>query len=175
MWPLGKEAMVQFSPHDSHTSGKDVYPPAFPVNVKAVIDMAAGIVSDGHMSVAYPGRKKGGFFTLTWHEKGYPGSHGSRHLCNMMGGAVYSVDKLFMRPDGLRSQSASDFVVNPSDDSVVLRIPDKELSIVAWTLDHLPWTNVSWSMHRGLKDILLAVGKPVLGSGVTCKRAARCG
>ena len=33
---------------------------------------------------------------------------------------------------------------------------------IKWALDCLPWNSLSWSIHRGMRDILLAFGKPLM-------------
>ncbi|OKL57206.1 hypothetical protein UA08_07360 [Talaromyces atroroseus] len=45
------------------------------------------------------------------------------------------------------------------DRSFVLYVPEKEGGTLNQALDCLPWTPLSWSAHRGLRDILVAFAK----------------
>ena len=100
--------------------------------------------------------------------KGFPGAHGSRHLYNMMGGKFYEVG--FMS-----AITTLDFAI--PEGALLLDLPgtneDKRRRVrmivpvechdkIKWTLDCLPWNSLSWSIHRGMRDILLAFGKPVM-------------
>jgi len=138
------------------------------VRVDKCIEMLAGIVSAGaNRKLAFPGRSKGkGPWILRERKKGFPGAHGSRHLYNMMGGKVYEVDLLVL----------VEFCGEDAGEILVLQVPclaedgnsahiyvrDHEKSLLAQTLDYLPWSALSWSMHRGLRDILLAFGQRVM-------------
>lgn len=41
-------------------------------------------------------------------------------------------------------------------------VPQDEEDIIKHALDCLPWTSLSWSLHRGLRDILKAYAAPVM-------------
>ncbi|KAL9632356.1 MAG: hypothetical protein Q9204_003829 [Flavoplaca sp. TL-2023a] len=165
-WPLDGAATVYFAPHDSHNRSTDVYPASFPVRVDKCIQMVAGIVTSPTSSFqcAFAGRKQPGMWILEYQRKGFPGAHGSRHLWNLMGGKVYEVDFLLAR----RLKDGD----GPPDDSVVLQLPSKEVQqdlvlrvpkaeeeILLQALDCLPWSSMSWSVHRGLRDILVTYAK----------------
>lgn len=169
-WPIGQEAIARFAPHDSHSAATDVYPPSFPRRVDRCVQMLAGVVSapDAALQVAFCGRKPPGAYMLKHIPKGFPGAHGSRHLYNMMGGKVYEVDFMFAAP-----VSADDIPAN----SLVLHLPSAEKGgvaqmivskgeeeVIKTALDCLPWTALSWSLHRGMRDILLAYAKPVMNA-----------
>ncbi|TVY13460.1 hypothetical protein LARI1_G008129 [Lachnellula arida] len=171
-WPIGKPCMVSLAAHDSHSAATDVYPPDFRVRVDKCVEMLAGIVSDGAgWKLAFPGRAKGpGPWRLEEFKKGFPGAHGSRHLYNMMGGKVFEVDLLALVPVPVRcetdaQESALKLEVPclaGENDLAVVFVPEPVQVLLAQALDCLPWSSLSWSMHRGLKDILLAYGKPVM-------------
>ena len=166
-WPLGAPAAVHFHPHESHSASNDVYPSMFRVRVNKCVQMMAGVITsaDGlSFQCAFPGRKPPGTWTLEYQRKGFPGAHGSRHLYNLMGGKVYEVD--FLRARRLNNNPPSDALVLhlPSTESIQLSmiIPKTEQSVLAHTLDCLPWSSLSWSIHRGLRDILVAYAKPTM-------------
>ncbi|KAH7304687.1 hypothetical protein B0I35DRAFT_444749 [Stachybotrys elegans] len=166
-WQIGQEAVVSFAPHDSHSAATDVYPVSFKQRVDRCIQMVCGIISSeaGEFQVAFCGRKPPGTYNLEHVAKGFPGAHGSRHLFNMMGGKVFEVDFMYARqtdqvapPDGL-------VLLVPSTEKgkkTQFIIPKTEEEIIKKALDHLPWASLSWSIHRGLKDILVAYAKPVM-------------
>lgn len=175
-WPIGDVARVYFSAHDSHQLSKDVYPPSFQVRVDKSLQMLAGVIearkSNGeYFRCAFSGRKPGGEYILRYAAKGFGGAHGSRHLYNMLGGNVNDVDFLTMK----RVQTTT--TTTPTTDmhtihlpsredededgknNVTLYIPEAESGILNEALDCLPWSTMSWSIHRGLRDILVAFAK----------------
>ncbi|KAI9840932.1 MAG: hypothetical protein M1837_001111 [Sclerophora amabilis] len=174
-WPLGGPPIVHFSAHDSHSAASDVYPPAIPRRVDKCIEMLAGIITadrDGSsFKIAFPGRaKQPGHWMLEEQKKGYPGAHGSRHLYNMMGGKVFEVDMLFKksispfeRNDlGVRARELLVPSLAASGQQATLLVREHEQETLQSALDHLPWTALSWSIHRGLKDILCSFGRNVM-------------
>ncbi|KAI9747926.1 MAG: hypothetical protein M1835_001939 [Candelina submexicana] len=83
----------------------------------------------------------------------------------MMGGKVYEVDILLARR----------LIGDVPSDSQELRLPSleknielsmfilrEEQTILTRALDCLPWDTLSWSIHRGLRDILVAFGKSTM-------------
>ena len=167
-WPLGAPAVVHFHPHDSHSRSTDVYPLMFRVRVDKCVQMMAGVIASANETpfrCAFPGRKPAGRWILKYQRKGFPGAHGSRHLYNMMGGKVYEVDFLL----------AKRLDEEPPSDTVELRLPSTEKNtqlsihvshiekeILNHAMDCLPWSSLSWSIHRGLRDILVAYAKPTM-------------
>lgn len=169
-WPVGQEAMVKLMPHDSHSTKTDVYPLNFVQRVDGCVHMQVGIVrsQSEDIKIAFCGRKPAGDYVLKYVAKGFPGAHGSRHLYNMMGGKVYEVD--FM-------SAVSTVHMSLPADALLLDLPaantDKPRRVrmvvpiecqdkIKLALDCLPWNSLSWSIHRGMRDILLAFGKPVM-------------
>lgn len=187
-WPIGKPCVVRFAPHDSHSAATDVYPPSFPARVDKCVEMMAGIISDGAWKVAFPGRAKhAGPWLLQERPKGFGGAHGTRHLYNMQGGNVFEVDLLALVPCTSNEHENAVKLEIPAlgeaTNHAVLYVPKHEAQVLAKALDCLPWSSLSWSLHRGLKDVLLAHGKPVMNqyrvklasgfqAGVLASRAA---
>lgn len=167
-WPIGKPCVVRLAPHDSHSAAADVYPPSFPARVDKCVHMMAGIVTAQDWKLAFPGRaKSAGPWVLREKPRGFGGAHGSRHLYNMQGGRVFEVDLLALMPvqnDGKHVQMAELRVPRTSGvgEFAVLYVPEHEANLLSRALNSLPWSSLSWSLHRGLKDILLAYGKPVM-------------
>ncbi|KAI1924043.1 hypothetical protein LOZ64_000785 [Ophidiomyces ophidiicola] len=167
-WPLGEIARVHFGAHDSHSFSKDVYPLKFERRVDKCLQMLAGVVDAAapiSFKCAFPERKPGGSWILRYTIRGFGGAHGGRHLYNMIGGDVKKVDFLFMKaisadPEELRDTT---MLYLPSSqghhDGVILYVPENESTILNKALDFLPWTLLSWSIHRGLRDILTAFAK----------------
>ncbi|KAF9880413.1 hypothetical protein CkaCkLH20_02367 [Colletotrichum karsti] len=177
-WAIGTPAIVKLSPHDIlKAPGSDVYPASIHQRVDRCIEMLCGICNsrekgEDSLLVAFPGRKDKPA-VLEFQSRGFAGSHGSRHLYNMVGGCVHDVDLLHRRAlddDALelvRSESGTLRLDLPSptdDQSVPLYARQPEIDIICNVLDNLPWTTLSWSMHRGMRDILLAYGKPRMDS-----------
>ena len=167
-WPVGQEAMVKLMPHDSHQITTDFYPVSHVQRVDSCIRMQCGIIqlSDGHGKLAFCGRKPPGDYILKFDAKGFGGAHGSRHLYNMMGGDVPEVDFMFAEPVTRQDVSQSHIVLHlPSKDpqtQACMLLPDDSQNKVMMALDCLPWSSLSFSLHRGMRDILLAFGKSVM-------------
>lgn len=169
-WPLGGPAVVHLSAHESHTVAGDVYPPFFQRRVDKCIQMTAGVVvgpDPSKFKCAFPSRRPGGRWSLDYQPKGFPGAHAGRHLYNMMGGKVYEVDFLFARRLVTNASQPKDSLVLclPSiekDVDTIMYVPRKEGDILAEALDFLPWTPLPWSIHRGLRDILVAYAKSTM-------------
>ena len=187
-WPIGKPCVVRLAPHDSHSATTDVYPPSFPARIDKCVEMMAGVISDGVWKVAFPGRAKhAGPWLLQERPKGFGGAHGTRHLYNMQGGKVFEVDLLALVPWTSNEHENAVKLEIPAlgetTNHAVLYVPKHEAQILAKALDSLPWSSLSWSLHRGLKDVLLAYGKPIMNQyrfqtasalkvGVAASRAA---
>ncbi len=167
-WPLGSPALVQFHPRESHTASTDVYPSKFRVRVNKCVQMMAGVITsaDGKsFQCAFSGRKRPGAWKLEYQRKGFPGAHGSRHLYNLMGGKVYEVDFLLARRvDEEAPADAMELHLPSLEKNTLLSmlILEPEQRILEQSLDSLPWSSMSWSIHRGLRDILVAYAKATM-------------
>lgn len=166
-WPIRSQCIVTFVPHEGLNSVSDKYPPSFPVRAGKCIEMLAGIVGDGAgWKVAFPGRAKSkGPWVLQERKRGYPGAHGSRHLYNMAGGKTAEVDFLALAPlveAGAEYVELSVPCLAADSDTAVVFVTEREQEVLARALDCLPWTHLSWSMHRGMRDVLLAYGTEVM-------------
>ncbi|KAI1416152.1 hypothetical protein F5Y13DRAFT_154681 [Hypoxylon sp. FL1857] len=171
-WPIGQEAIVKFAAHDS-ICATEVLPRSFAQRVDRCGQLVSGVIISptSSLAVGFPGRKAAGTYRLEHAVKGFQGAHSGRHLYSMMGGRSFKVDFLSARTledvDGVGDVAADALVLElPNKDdgkrTVRMIVPPHEQAILAQALDSLPWTNLSWSMHRGLRDILLAYGKPIM-------------
>lgn len=169
-WPIGEEAIVKFAQHDS-LGTTEVLPRFFPQRIDRCGEMICGIVSSPStgLRVAFCGRKPAGVYKLEFGKRGFQNAHGARHLYNMMGGKAYEFDFLFARP--LRSEqspAASLTLTLPAKEGsssgleVSMIVPPSEEEVLKHALDCLSWNSLSWSLHRGMRDILVAYAKPVM-------------
>ena len=167
-WPMGKPCLVSLIAHDSHTAATDVYPPSFPMRVDKCVEMLAGVVTDGKgWKLAFPGRAKGkGPWRLRNRKKGLAGAHGQRHLWNMVGGRVWEVDLLtlvrYEDDENIKGGKLEVPCLSGHGETAAVFVTEYEQMLLARVLDCLPWTSLSWSMHRGMRDVLLAYGKPIM-------------
>ncbi|KAL8826175.1 MAG: hypothetical protein Q9191_003968, partial [Dirinaria sp. TL-2023a] len=171
-WPLGQEAVVTHFPHDAHVCATDIYPLKFQVRVAKCVEMLTGVItsSDGQsFKCGFPGRKAPGTWILQYQRKSFAGAHGARHLYNLMGGNIFDVDylhaRMYQKDSDSPAKSECVLLELPSRETnktVTLYVPKQEEEIIVYSLDCLPWSALSWSMHRGLRDILLAYGKPTM-------------
>ncbi|OTB12368.1 hypothetical protein K445DRAFT_321098 [Daldinia sp. EC12] len=180
-WPIGQEAIVKFAAHDS-IGATEVLPRSFPLRVDRCGQMVSGVVLSptSDFAVGFSGRKPAGTYVLEHAPKGFQGAHSGRHLYNMLGGRAFDVDFLYARPrasdigstgggggEGEGVVSGNNLTLtlpdkNTGAHTVTMLVPPTEEAVIRQALDSLPWTCLSWSMHRGLRDILLAYGKPVM-------------
>ncbi|KAL6713357.1 hypothetical protein ACLMJK_008822 [Lecanora helva] len=167
-WPIAAPAVAYFHPHDSHSRSTDVYPAMFCVRVDRCVQMMAGVIASPDRKTfqcAFPGRKPPGTWILVHQHRGFPGAHGSRHLYNMMGGKVYEVDFCLARQlDGESPPNALELHLPSTEkgSQVLMIVPEGEQKVLEQALDCLPWSSLSWSIHRGLRDILVAYAKPTM-------------
>ena len=164
-WPIGGTAVARLRPHDSHTLTGDVYPPTYGARVDKCMKMVAGVIFTPFSKIAFPGRKPPGNWRLLYEKRGFPGAHGSRHLYNMNGGKVYEIDLLVMTltdPDQEPPPGTLKLTVPSLDDKATstLSVSSALQEALALAMDCLPWSAMSWSIHRGLRDILIAFCKP---------------
>ncbi|KAL7623468.1 hypothetical protein AAE478_007150 [Parahypoxylon ruwenzoriense] len=179
-WPIGQEAIVKFAAHDSigHT---EVLPRSFAQRADRCAQILSGVVSSppSGFSVAFGGRRPAGTYRLEHAAKGFQGAHSGRHLYNMLGGRAFEVDFLLARPiDPLPAEDSLLVLELPAADQddnkhrrrtgssgegeVRMVVGPREEEILRRALDCLPWTRMSWSAHRGLRDVLLAYGRPAM-------------
>jgi hypothetical protein len=167
-WRVGSPAIVMLRPHDSHTPATDVYPPTFLARVNKCVQIMTGVIvhpkQPETLRVAFPGRMSPGRYRLEHQPKGFALSHGARDLYNMNGGKVFEIDFLFPRLlENDRGPLEAEVILQlPSLEPRVLmalHIPISVRNILLFAMDCLPWGNLSWSIHRGMRDILLAVSK----------------
>lgn len=166
-WPIGKPCMVRLAPCDSYSTARDFYPPSLPIRVDKCVEMMAGIVSYGaSWKIAFPGRAKHeGPWLLQDRPRGFAAAHGARHLYDMEGGKVFDVDLLALVSTGIVHKNTLKLEIPSLDEldgNAILYVPKHEEQILTKALDCLPWSSISWSLHRGMRDILLAYGKSVM-------------
>jgi hypothetical protein len=140
----------------------------FQQRIDKCLQLLAGVIESQTSNVfkcAFPGRKSSGKWVLEYAPKGFGSAHSGRHLYNMIGGNVKDVDYLHMKATDREIESSEDIVVLylPSKDrgvcDVTLYVSRQESTILNEALDNLPWTFLSWSIHRGLRDILVAFAR----------------
>ncbi len=133
--------------------------------------MVCGIVHApiSGLNVAFPGRKAPGAWVLEHRPKGFQGARGSRHLFSMLGGKAYEVDYLFARPVTDENAPERDGLVltlpsnrTEKNDLVRLAVPPDVEPIIRHALDCLSWNSLPWSIHRGMRDVLVAYARPVM-------------
>ncbi|KAJ5288517.1 hypothetical protein N7478_001547 [Penicillium angulare] len=169
-WPIGDKARVYFSAHESGSFTKDVYPALVEQRVDKCLQMLAGVIDCRPLHefmCAFPGRETSGNWVLRYVPREFRGAHGGSRLYTLTGGNVDELDYLHMR--------TVDYELGEKekDGATILHLPNKydgshdvrlyvgptEAAILNEALDCLPWNFLSWSIHRGMRDILLAFAK----------------
>ena len=184
-WPIGKQAVVEFLGLDSHTDlREDNFPQSIPRRVDKCILMLIGVISGGSVGkIGFPDPQAEGRSVLEYRKSGFTSHSPCSHLYNMMGGIQYEVDFLLRHslheheaaPEGLplliptpeldenrRPCMKNDRRGSSLANSSTLYVPELEEKTLATAMDCLPWSSLSWSVHRGMRSILIAYGKNVM-------------
>ena len=153
-------------------NGKDPFPLCFPRRPQKCVEMAVGVIDrgllDGKLNrVAFSGRKRPGRYMLTLLSKRFGAQRSAADLYNKLGGSAHEVDFIFrerlendsMTPLHVRVLTVPSLIEGETS-TVYLRQP--EAAAIAHCLDHLPFSPLAWSIHRGMKDILIAYALPYM-------------
>lgn len=99
-WPIGKDAIVKFVPHDS-IGTSEVLPRCFSQRVDRCCQIVCGIVKGtaSGLHIAFCGRKSPGTYVMQYAPKGFQNAHGARHLCEYRTlGWLFSLTLVLMSP-----------------------------------------------------------------------------
>ena len=179
-WPLGGHAELEFFGLDSHDSNIETHPLTFSRRVDKCVLMLVGVIDHstlGKLGFAEP--REQGYSLLKFESQGFSSNGKTTHLYNMMGcGNYYEVNYL------ARYQLQQK--IFPDADTIVLTLPPPELDLnrkpwknpiqthstvfvppleqekLARALDCLPWSQLGWSVHRGMQCLLVAYAKPIM-------------
>lgn len=184
-WPLGGLAELEFFPLDSHDEGQDKHPASFRRRADKCILMLVGILEHtGTLGkLAFPEPQDQGTSVLELLPKGFAAHGKTSHLFNMMGGNPYEVDYLYRRAlqdsDDEARHAATDLkltiptpeldlnrravkTLDQSQKYSIVYLPPAEELLLATALDCLPWSSLSWSIHRGLQCLLVTYGERIM-------------
>lgn len=179
-WPLGGHAELEFFGLDSHGSTAETHPLTFSRDVDKCVLMLVGVIQHsalGNIGFAEP--REQGLSLLKFEPQGFSSNGKTTHLYNMMGcGNYYEVDYLARHPLHEPSPVAADIVVlslpppwvdlnrkpwkNPIQTHSKVLVPPLEQEKLAVALDCLPWSQLGWSVHRGMQCLLVAYAKPIM-------------
>ena len=153
-------------------NGKDPFPLCFPRRPQKCVEMAVGVIDRGLLDgkpsrVAFSGRKRPGRYMLTLFSKRFGAQRSAADLYNKLGGSAHEVDFIFrerlendsMTPLHVRVLTVPSLIEDETS-TVYLRQP--EAAAIAHCLDHLPFSPLAWSIHRGMKDVLVAYALPYM-------------
>ena len=104
---------------------------------------------------------------LTLLLKRFGAQRSAADLYNKLGGEAHKVDFFFREwledesvpPLHVRVLTVSSLI---EDESSTVYLRQAEATAIADCLDHLPWSPIAWSIHRGMKDILIAYAYPYM-------------
>ncbi|KAL9003618.1 MAG: hypothetical protein Q9188_003526 [Gyalolechia gomerana] len=170
-WPIGQRPTLSFKAHERYQGGADPFPTYFPRRASKCIDMVVGIVDRGNnlsnkqSKVAFAGRKPPKRWLLKLLPKRFNAQRSAADLYNLLGGRAHEVDFLFREclAEGAAIPIHSRALQVPlleADKTSIIYVKDREEAVIADCLDHLPWSPIAWSMHRGLKDVIIAYATP---------------
>ncbi len=172
-WPLGQRPTLRFEAHEDYQRGKDAFPICFARRPRKCNEMAVGVIDRGvdvagkPLKVAFAGRKKPGVYVLKLLPKRFGAQRSAAGLYDMLGGESHGVDFFFREqmnttapiPEYKRKLTVPSLV---DDQPSTIYVAHSEAAALADCLDYLPWSPLAWSIHRGMKDILVSYAKPYM-------------
>ncbi|KAL8677921.1 MAG: hypothetical protein Q9186_005703 [Xanthomendoza sp. 1 TL-2023] len=156
----GLSAAVQSCPSkptkDTNVGQTDGVPLYFSRSPSKCIDMLVGIVDRGHdagnrsIKVAFAGRKRAGRWLLRLLPRKFRAQRAAPNLYHVLG----------------RRATARELEVPSLEEArtFVAYVIPREEAIIADCLDHLPWSALAGSIHRGLKDMGESYAQPYLAA-----------
>lgn len=174
-WPLGQRPTLRFEVHEVYQRRKDSFPICFARRPQKCNEMAVGVIDRGvgvarkPLKVAFAGRQKPGLYVLRLLPKRFSAQRIAADLYNMLGGEAHDVDfffreQIYTTPAVLENKR--DLIV-PSlveEKASTIYVGQPEAAAIADCLDHLPWSPLAWSIHRGMKDFLVAYALPYMAA-----------
>lgn len=178
-WPIGGHAELEFFGLDSHDANTETHPLTFSRRVDKCVLMLMGVIHHptlGKLGFAEP--IKQGDSLLKFESQGFSSNGKTCHLYNMMRcGNYYEVDYL-VRYQLQEPYTQEDTIVltlpspevdlnrlpwkNPKPTNSTVFVPPFEQEKLATALDCLPWSQLGWSVHRGMQCLLVAYAKPIM-------------
>ena len=172
-WPLGQRPTLKFEVYEVYQRGKDAFPLCFARRPQKCNEMAVGVIDRGvdmagnPRKVAFAGRKKPGLYALKLLPKRFGAQRSAAGFYNMLGGEAHAVD-FFLREQIYTIPQFPELqreLIVPSlveDQTSTIYVGESEVMGIADCLDHIPWSPIAWSIHRGMKDTLVAYAKPYM-------------
>ena len=172
-WALGQRPTLAFQPHESFQGDTDAFPVCFARRPRKCIEMACGVIdrglnlSDRPSKVGFAGRKKCGKFLLKFLPRRFGAQRSAAGLYNEFGGKAYQVDFLFRErldchapaPPHIRQLEVPS--LDEGEPSTIY-LQSQEVVVIADCLDHLAFSPLAWSIHRGMRDVLVAYALPYM-------------
>ena len=178
-WPIGGHAELEFFVLDSHDTDAETHPLTFSRRVDKCVLMLLGVIHHpplGKLGFAEP--KNQGYSLLKFESQGFSSNGKTSHLYNMMRcGNYYEVDYLVRYPLQEPYPDENTIVLtlpalevdlnrlplkNPTLTNSTVFVPPLEQEKLATALDCLPWSQIGWSVHRGMQCLLVAYAKPIM-------------
>ncbi|KAL8738749.1 MAG: hypothetical protein Q9181_000504 [Wetmoreana brouardii] len=174
-WPLGQRPTLLFRALEKYQGGKDIFPTYFSRRPSKCIEMLLSIVNGGRdnsnkaVKVAFAGRKRPGQWLLRFLPKGFNTQRAAPDVYNLLGGRAHEVDLLCrecLNDDAVMCKDARKLQVPSLEDdkTTILYFGEREEMVIADCLDHLPWSPIPWSIHGGMKDVVVAYALPYLAA-----------
>ena len=153
----GAETVVEYEQFRDVQKGHNPYPISFPRKPRDCVHMGLGIVDrNPEDKVAFDDRQPsdGRGYTITLQRKGYHGQSYANDVYDLMGGHSRDVDFLAFKPiEG--SHEMRNLYEFCTEGGYSFFLDQDMCMIIADCLDKLPWSVLGWSIHEGMRDILL--------------------
>lgn len=158
------ETVVEYEQYRDVQKGNNPYPISFPRKPRDCVHMGLGIVDrNPEDKIAFDDKQPsdGKTYTITLQKKGYHGQDYANDVYDLMGGRSSDVDFLaFKSMEGYHDPAGCYGFETEGGYSFFL---DQRMSaLVADCLDNLPWSVLGWSIHEGMKDLLLGFASAFL-------------
>lgn len=153
----GAETVVEYEQFRDVQKGQNPYPISFPRKPRDCVHMGLGIVDrNPEDKIAFDDRQpdNGQSYVIVMQKKGYHGQNYANDVYDLMGGCSSDVDFLAFQSMAGHESRVGPYKINAEGGHTFFL--DRDISmIIADCLDKLPWSVLGWSIHEGMKDVLL--------------------
>lgn len=153
------ETVVEYEAFRDVQKGQNPYPISFCRKPRDCVHMGLGVVDrNPEDKIAFDDRKPGDgkSYVITLQRKGYHAQGYANDVYDLMGGRSIDVDFLVYEPvEDDQARMTAGLYSFKAESGYSLYLDQHMYAILADCLDKLPWSVLGWSIHEGMKDVLL--------------------
>ena len=155
----GMDTVVEYEEFPDMHKGLNPYPILFPRKPRDCVHMGLGIVDrNPEDKIAFDDRQPGDgkSYMIMLQRKGYHAQNYANDVYDLIGGRSMEVDFLVFEPvEDHQARVTRGLYKFDTESGYSFYLDHYMSTIVADCLDKLPWSVLGWSIHQGMKDVLL--------------------